>query len=592
MTNFLWNFSPFLTAGVVALTLIFGFLCARTELRLAARRKINLTNYKQKNNLFYVTKDKPFAIVSVVLAVVAAALCVWVLTSSTVWIYAIPLGLVVIVNAAAAYLAMTRHKCARDIRIFDTYYVQIENMLARKARTQADIRVCQQRVEELRSRLGQTIAEFNRNLAEGISGEFLPELFAPLDRMISGYLMEIERFSAAIEYNFNAALHEFLHEGTVPELQDVPLRSFDEVTVGDLLNEIKSSYGGRIAGMVVEQVNRGAVRSARSLGNIMTLLHKLEVEVDGETLSRFLYAASRFEDRAELAELLYRNGQIPLAMVRRTFVPENWEWTFVPGMIAAYNNRELTLILTDVLANDRKAMCYRMLTRIGGVEVVERALANERERSGDALNETSRLAQAHTMILRNGYAAGNSGNLYENLAYMLYDHAADLGMPEELCQRVAGIVNSESFYESREEIAALYAKAQASGARLVDSTTRVLLQYIMAAPKDFLDPERLAKLLGEYRFTLSHGDLGTMRALLCAWLLITSNDPDTLQIVLGEVARIPVAQPLQAVPPVNAARQVGREILAHLTQNDRVRLRSVIYRTESSRLTLDRILTL
>ena len=594
MTEFLWNFAPFLTAGIVALTIIFGVFCAKTELRLAARRKINLSNYKQKNNLFYITKDKPFAIVSLVLAGVSAALCILMALETTVWIYAIPLGLMIPANGAAAYLALTRHKCARDIRIFDAYYVQVEDMLARKARTLSDIGVCRQRVEELRNRLGKTIADFNRNLAQGISGAFLPELFAPLDRMIADYLREIDRFSAEVEQNFNEALHEFLHAGTVPEFRMVPLRSFDEITVSDLLGEIKSSYGGRIAEMVVEQVNRGAVKSARSLGNIMTLLHQLEVEVDGETLSRFLYAASRFEDRAELAELLYRNGQITPAMVRGTFIPQNWEWTFVPGMATAFNGRELTLILADVLAGDRKGMCYRLLTRLGasGAEALEKALAKETERTGGVLNETARLASAHVMILHNTYAVGNSGNIYENLAYMLHDHAAELGFPEELQQRIAGIVSAESFYAAREELSELYVKAQAAGGRMADSTTRVLLQYIMSAPKDFLEPARLAALFNEYRVTLSFGDMGTLRALLAAWLLITSKDTETLQIVLGEVTRIPVAQPFPSVPPVEAARQVGRGILAHLTQNDRVRLRSVVYRTESNRLTLDRILTL
>lgn len=594
MTNFLWNFAPFLTAGLVALTIIFGAFCARTELRLAARRKINLSNYKQKNNLFYITKDKPFAIASLILAGVSAVFCVLCLLETTVMLYAIPVGLMIPVNGAAAYLAMTRHKCARDIRMFDVYYVQVEDMLARKSRTQSDIRICQQRVEELRSRLSQTIAGFNSNLAEGISGAFLPGLFAPLDRMISEYLVEIDRFSAEVEENFNAALHEFLHCGTVPEFRMVPLRSFDEATVSDLLNDIKSSYGGCIAGMVVEQVNRGAVRSARALGNIMSLLHRIEVEVDTETLTRFLYAASRFEDRAELAELLYRNGQIPVAMVRNTFIPENWEWAFVPGMVATYNSRELSLILTDVLAHDRKGMCYRMLTRMNaaGTEILERAVATETARTGGVLNATARLASAHIMILKNSYAVGNSGNLYENLGYMLYDHCGEMNFPEEVQQRIAAIVSAEEFYAAREELSELYAKGLSICAPMVDSTTRVLLQYIMTDPTDFLSPERLAALLGEYRVTLSFGDLGTMRALLAAWLLITCNDPETLQIVLGEVTRIPVAQPFNGIPPVQAAQQVGRDILAYLTQKDRVRLRSVIYRTESSRLMLDRILTL
>ncbi|MBR6726678.1 MAG: hypothetical protein IKM08_00660 [Clostridia bacterium] len=364
MTNFLWNFAPFIIGGVAALTIIFAVFCARTELRLAARRKINLANYRQKNNLFYITKDKPFAIASFVMAGVCIALGVIFALQITVRLYAIPSAVLVLVNLASAILALTRHKCARDIRMFDVYYVRVEDVLARKTRTLSEIRICQQRIEELRSRLSQTIEGFNRNLAVGISGDFMSELFAPLDSMITEYMTEIDLFSEEVEQNFNEALREFLHEGTVPEFKAVPLRHFDETSVSDLLNEIKSSYGGRIAGMVVEQVNQGAVKSARALGNIMSLMHKIEVEVDAETLSRFLHAASRFEDRAELAELLYRNKQIPLSMVRRTFVAEDWTWTFVPGMVAAFNNRELSLILSDVLERDRKTMCYRMLTRL------------------------------------------------------------------------------------------------------------------------------------------------------------------------------------------------------------------------------------
>lgn len=594
MTDFLWNFSPFLVGGMAALTVIFLIFCARTELRLAARRKISLANYRQKSNLFYITKDKPFAISTLVMAVACAAVGVLCVLETTVRLYAIPMGLLVLINLAIAYLSVTRHKCARDVRVFDVYYVRVEDVLARKARTLSEIRICQQRIEELRSKLSQTIAGFNRNLAVGISGDFLGELFAPLDEMINGYLAEIDSFSVAVENNFNAALHEFLHAGTVPEFEAVPLRHFDEITVSDLLAEIKSSYGGRIAGMVVEQVNQGAVKNARSLGNIMSLMHKIEVEVDTETLSRFLHAASRFEDRAELAELLYRNKQIPLAMVRKTFIPEDWVWTFVPGLVAEFNARELTLILSDVLEHDRKAMCYRMLTRlgVGNVAVLEKALENEKARSGDVLNAAARLAEAYLAILSNTYAVGNSGNLYENLAYMIYDHIEDLGLPEEMAQKISMIVKNEDFYAEREEIAALYAKCAASGGKLIDSTTKILLQYILSDHEGFLQAERVAALFSQYRVTLSFGDMATMRALLAAWLLLNSKDAEVLQTVLNELERLPVAQPFAQKPPVEAAAQIGRAILVHLTQKDRVRLRSVIYRTESDRVTLDRVLTL
>ena len=37
------------------------------------------------------------------------------------------------------------------------------------------------------------------------------------------------------------------------------------------------------------------------------------------------------------------------------------------------------------------------------------------------------------------------------------------------------------------------------------------------------------------------------------------------------------------------AKEAGKRLLAYLTANDRVRLRSVVYRTEKDRQTLDRI---
>lgn len=585
------NLAPFMVAALVILTGVIGVICARVELRLAARKKVTLSNYKQKSSLFYITKDKPMAVLAVAAAGLTVAVFALCISDPVLRIYAIALGLLLPVDAVVAFLALTRHKCARDVRLFDAYYVQVENVLSRKERTLAEINVCRNRINELRSRLAQTIHEFNANLAVGIAGDFLPELFAPVDRMITEYLDEIGRFSAAVEWNFKSAMHQFLTMGTVPEFETIPLRTFDEATVDDLLAEIKSSYGGRIAGIVVEQVDQGAVKSAKSLSNIMALLHKLEVKVDGETLTRFLAAAARFKDRAELMDLLYRNQQIPLAMVREVFIVQDWEWTFVPTMAQTYNQRELTAILTDVLAADRLAMCYRLLSRFSDTkaDVLQAAIDAEVQRANGAENATTRLARAYYLILTTTYAVGNSGNIYENLGYMLFDRREELGFTPEEVQSINSVVANEAFYVTRGDMAALYAKASAAGAPMVDSTTRVLLQYIMEAPADFLDPKRLATLFGEYRVTLSFADLNTMRMLLGAWILLKSENNDSKNIVLGELVRLPVAD---VDPRTDSAKVVARKLLTHLTQNDRVRLRSVIYRTESDRLTLDRVLAL
>ena len=83
-----------------------------------------------------------------------------------------------------------------------------------------------------------------------------------------------------------------------------------------------------------------------------------------------------------------------------------------------------------------------------------------------------------------------------------------------------------------------------------------------------------------------------MRALLCAWLLLTSKDQSVIVGVLGELGQLPYG-PLAAGTWTPAdAQGVARAILTHLTQTDRMRLRTVVYRTESERRMLDRILML
>ena len=587
MTNF-EIIIPFLAAALVIFTGVVGVLCARVERRLAARKRISLANYKEKNHLFYILNDIPTAAIAGGVAVLSLGLLIACLVDPVVRIYAIALGVLLPINGAVAYLSMTRKKCGRDIRVFDTYYVQVENVLARKDRTLSDIKVCQRRVSELRSRLTQTIKEFNQNLATGVSGDFLPGLFAPIDKMIDSYIQEIYRFSAEVEKNFDDALQEFLLHETVPEFRMVPLRTFDESEVDDLLASIKSSYGDKIAGLVVEQINRGAVKSARALGNIMTLLHKLQVEMDKETLARFLASAARFEDRGELAALLYKNRQISVARVREIFIPQKWEWTFVPGMAESFNRRELAAILSDVLAADRPTMCYRLLTRfdVASLDLLDTAIQGELTRVGGVANSAVRMASAYRLILKHTYAVGNSGNLFENIAYMLYDRRSEFDFTPEEQERIAELVRAERFYGARQEWVDYYGRARKSGARLVESATRILLQYMMAAPADFLDPARLAELFGEYRETLSFGDIATMRALLAAWLLLNSQDKTVTDAVLAELKAIP------AVPADETETDPAHAILHYLTQKDRVRLRSVVYRTEGSRRMLDRILRL
>lgn len=581
---------PFLAAALMLLTGAMAILCARVEQRLAGRKKIRLSNYKEKNNLFYILNDVPVAVVSIAAGVGALVLLVLCIMDAVLRFYVPGMGVLVIVNGAVALLALTRRKCGRDIRLFDTYYVQVEHVLNRKERTLSDIRVCQRRVNELRERLTQTIREFNQNLAQGVSSDFLPTLFAPIDEMIGSYIEEINRFTAEVEKNFDSALQEFLHNETVPEFQMVPLRTFDEGAVDDLLSSIKSSYGDRIAGMVVEQVNRGAVKSARSLGNIMTLFHRLQVQMDKDTLARFLQAASRFNDRSELTTLLYRNRQISCAMVREIFVTEGWEWAFSQGMTEAFNQKELTSILSEVLAADRSGMCYRLLSQFDAslLSCLDGAL----EAVANVQNNACKLASAYRLILSNAYVVGNSGNMFENMCYMLFDRRGEFDFTEPEQNRIADIVRTESFYGARSEITQFYTRATRLGAPLAASAVRILLQYIMASPADFLDPKRLCVLLGEYRETLSFSDIGTMRALLAAWLLLYSKDKNVIAAVLRELTAIPAGQPFAAEPSVGDAKKVARALLSHLTQNDRVRLRSVVYRTESSRQALDRILAI
>ena len=117
---------------------------------------------------------------------------------------------------------------------------------------------------------------------------------------------------------------------------------------------------------------------------------------------------------------------------------------------------------------------------------------------------------------------------------------------------------------------------------------------MMEVPDEWaiFDATRLAAILGEYRFTLSFGDLSTLRTLLCGWMLCANIRSEAKESVLKELETLPAPLPLwQGLNAQNAA-SFGCALLKHLTQNDRVRLRSAVYRTESTRLALDRVLAL
>lgn len=584
---------PFLVIALFCGAAAVGFFCVRAELRLASRKKIDLGNYKQKNYLFYITKDIPVLVLSLALFVADVALLIVALTHPVIRLYALPLALLLPVVGVAAWLSFSRDKCARDLHIFDAYHVRVQDLLSGKARLESEIGVCRRRAEELRGKLNETLGAFNQNLARGIHGDFVKDLFSPLDEMLSGYLADIARFSEEIETEFNTALREFLLHGTEPELHILPLRTFDETVVDDLLASIKTSFGTQITALVVDEAVQGAVHSASSLCNIMNLLHGLDVRVEGGVLSRFIAVAARFEDRGALAKLLYQNKQIPASLLRETLIPADFDWMFVEGMSASFGARDQAAILGDLLAGDRRGMCQKFLSgmEMADLPVLDGAIAAEKERNKGAENSTCRLAGAYRLILTNSYAVGNSANLFENLSLMLFDRRAELGFTEAEQNRIATITRNGEFLTASREIAGLYQKAVEQWTPFAGSATRILL-YFLGSPAGngtLLRADLLAKLLGEYRFTLSFGDLGTMRTLLAALTLLSEKDAGVIASVFAELAQIPAGVQIPAGTEPGDAVRAGRLLLAHLTQHDRVRLRSVIYRTEAERQTLDRI---
>lgn len=598
MTNF-EKFMPFLIAFLLLGTGAVIYFTLRMERRLAARKKINLANYREKNNLFYVFRDIPVMVFALALALgsgFVAFLCIK--TSSVLTIYVLPLVLLVLVNGVAVYFSVSRPKYSRDIRVFDAYYVQVADLLANKERTERNIDECKRRVTDLRTRLNQTIEGFNKNLTQTVSGEFVTPLFLPVVKMVNDYTAELKRFSEEIEKDFNEALSQFLHHNTEPQLHVVPLKAFDNATVDELLASIKSSYGARIATQVMEQIESGAVASATALGNVMELLHSMNVEIDKDTTIRFVRSAARFDDRAELCALLYKNKQIPLAMVQEVIIPEAWDWCFGAGMSEAFNQRELIAILTDVLAADRGVMCYQLLSQFDASHcpVLEEALRRQTASTeGAPANGATQLAMAYRMVLSNDYAVSGTAGIFENLALMLFDRRKSLGLTPEEQGTIEEIVRSGKFLQGRREIGGLYKKASAFGKPLVDSTTRIFLQYLMTAPtmeNAFLSPKRLVSVLGEYRFTLSFDDLAVLRTLVASLLMMCSDDVNVRNMVIAELYALPACVPLPEGVTAEIAPEVGKRLLGYLLKNELTRLRSALYRTEADRLGLDVVVTL
>ena len=586
---------PFLVLGLMIGAAVVLYLAIRTERQLAARKQINLINYRQKNHLFYITRDIPVAVVAGALALAALVLAIIALTNPVVRLYAIPLALLMGVNGICAYFAIARKKFTRDIRVFDAYYVQVADLLANKERTQQDIEICQKRVFELRQKLGKTIKWFNQNLTEPVAEGFLPSLFAPVNEMLQDYTREIEWFSGAIEADFNKAISAFLIDAIEPELHVVPLRDFDETAADDLIAAIKASYGAQVAKIAQDQMASGAVKNARALANIMSLLNELGVTVDKETLGNCLRVAAQFDDRTQLAEVLYKNKQIPAALVRETFIPEQMDWAFADGMAQAFNTRELTAILTDLLAADRVAMSYTLLSQFDAtlMPVLREAMQAEEQRSKQP-NAAAKQAKAFALVLGNEYAVGNAASIFESIALMLFDHRTECGFDEEEQARIVEIVQANNYLEARREIGVLYNKAVQKNKPLAESAMRVVLQYVVNATPEqsIFDNKRLVALLGEYRFTVSVGDLAVMRDLVAAWLLCTTKDEAVYQTVLQELINVPAQLPTPEPPTKENGRAYGRLILTHMSKHERVRLRSVIYRTESERLALDRVLAI
>ena len=173
---------PFLTVALLLGIGAVAVLCIRAERRLADRKNISLGNYKQKNYLFYVTKDVPVFVVALALLVADAVLVVLALTHPVVRLYAIPLGVSAPVAAVVAWLSFSRGKCARDLHVFDEYYVRVQDLLMSKERLESEIGVCRRRVDELRGKTEFHHRQFQQKPCQRYSGRLCEGTVCPAGR--------------------------------------------------------------------------------------------------------------------------------------------------------------------------------------------------------------------------------------------------------------------------------------------------------------------------------------------------------------------------------------------------------------------------
>ena len=152
-------------------------------------------------------------------------------------------------------------------------------------------------------------------------------------------------------------------------------------------------------------------------------------------------------------------------------------------------------------------------------------------------------------------------------------------------------MQNESYLASRRDIGLLYTRAVRTWKPLCESTTRVLLQYIVNPPANaaIWDNTRLAAVLGEYRFTLSFGELAVLRMLVGGWMLCCAQDLAVKTAVAEEFRALPCAVPYPGDNTEAGLARFGKQILSYLLHNEDARLRPVIYRTEGTRLALESV---
>ena len=157
------NFEKMMPFFVLALALACGailYFVIRSEIRLARRSQIKLANYREKNYLFYTTRDIPIAVSGAALCAGALAMAVISLVMPVLRIYALPLLLLCAVGGAVVYFSLSRQKYARDIRIFDAYYVQVADLLNNKEQTLYNMEVCRNSVRDLHDKLSSSLASY------------------------------------------------------------------------------------------------------------------------------------------------------------------------------------------------------------------------------------------------------------------------------------------------------------------------------------------------------------------------------------------------------------------------------------------------